>query len=119
MLVPSLLLAVALVHPGPRFNAYFTPAFTDAAYQQAAAGKVLKAWKPPSGAPAGKLTVLIAKIAKDGTIAELKEHEKTGFAPWDDAALAAVKKAAPFPPLPKSWEYPTMEVHFHFEVGAK
>ena len=114
------LLAVALsLLPAGRFNAYFTPAFTDAAYQKDAAAKVLKAWKPVAGAPAGKKTVLIAQIAKDGTLAGLRDHVMTGFKPWDDAAIAAVKKAAPFAPLPGSWTYPAMEVHFHFEVAEK
>ena len=112
-------LALTLLLPGGRFNAYFTPAFTDAAYQKEAAAKVLKAWKPPASAPAGKKTVLIALIAKDGTLAGLRDHLMTGFKPWDDAAIAAVQKAAPFAPLPKSWGFPTMEVHFHFEVAAK
>jgi protein TonB len=116
----SLLLCLVLtLLPGGRFNAYFTPAFTDAAYQKEAAAKVLKAWKPPAGAPAGKKTVLIAQIAKDGTLAGLQDHLMTGFKPWDDAAVAAVKRAVPFAPLPKTWAYPTMEVHFHFEVVPK
>ena len=103
----------------PRFTAYFTPAFTDSAYQKAAADRVLKAWKAPAGAPVGKKTVLIALIGTDGKLAGLRDHMTTGFKPWDDAAIAAVKAAAPFPPLPKSWGYPTMEVHFHFEAAAK
>lgn len=103
-----------------RFTAYFTPAFTDAAYQkEAAAAKILKAWKSVPGAPTGKKTVLMAQIARDGSLADLRDNMTTGFKPWDDAARAAVKKAAPFAPLPKSWGYPTMEVHFHFEVVAK
>jgi protein TonB len=109
---------LALLLPGGRFNAYFTPAFTDTAYQKDAAAKVLKAWKPVAGAPVGKKTVLIAMIAKDGTLSGLRDNLMTGFKPWDDAAIAAVKKAAPFAPLPKSWGFPTMEVHFHFEVTA-
>ena len=112
-------LILTLLLPGGRFNAYFTPAFTDAAYQKEAAAKVLKAWKPPASAPAGKKTVLIALIAKDGTLSGLRDHLMTGFKPWDDAAIAAVRSAAPFAPLPKSWGFPTMEVHFHFEVAAK
>ena len=111
--------ALTLLLPAGRFNAYFTPAFTDAAYQKEAAAKVLKAWKPAAGAPAGKKTVLIAQIAKDGSLAGLRDHLMTGFKPWDDAAIAAVKKAAPFGPLPQSWAFPTMEVHFHFEVASK
>ena len=46
-------LVLTLLLPGGRFNAYFTPAFTDAAYQKEAAAKILKAWKPVAGAPAG------------------------------------------------------------------
>jgi protein TonB len=109
-------LVLTLFFPGGRFNAYFTPAFTDAAYQKEAAAKVLKAWKPVSGAPVGKKTVLIAMIAKDGSLSGLRDNLMTGFKPWDDAAIQAVKKAAPFAPLPASWGFPTMEVHFHFEV---
>ena len=115
----SLLLSLALaLLPAGRFTAYFTPAFTDAAYQKEAAAKVQKAWKPPANAPAGKKTVLIAQIAKDGTLAGLKDHLMTGSKPWDDAAIAAVKGAVPFAPLPKLWAHPTMEVHFHFEAVA-
>ena len=111
--------AVAAGKIVPRFTAYFTPAFTDAAYQKVAADKVLKAWHSPAGAPVGKKTVLIAQIAQDGKLAGLRDNMTTGFKPWDDAAVAAVKAAAPFPPLPKSWTYPTLEVHFHFEAAAK
>ena len=112
-------LILTLLLTGGRFNAYFTPAFTDAAYQKAAAAKVLKSWKPPAAAPTGKKTVLIAQIAKDGTLSGLRDHVMTGSKPWDDAAIAAVKNAAPFSPLPKAWGFPTMEVHFHFEAVAK
>lgn len=117
--MPAAVLGVvfALLLPGGRFNAYFTPAFTDSDYQKEAAAKVLKAWKPVAGAPVGKKTVLIASIAQDGTLAGLIDHLLTGFKPWDAAAIAAVKKAAPFAPLPRSWAFATMEVHFHFEVG--
>jgi outer membrane biosynthesis protein TonB len=127
---PALLGIVALLGTGaasaatpakvvPRFTAYFTSAFTDAAYQKVAAEKVLKAWKPAAGAPVGKKTVLIALIAQDGKLAGLRENMTTGFKPWDDAATAAVMKAAPFPPTPKSWTNGTLEVHFHFEAAAK
>ena len=115
----SVLLALSLLLPAARFNAYFTPAFTDAAYQKETAAKVLKAWKPPAAAPTGKKTVLIALIAKDGTLSGLRDHLLSGSKPWDDAAIAAVKGAAPFAPLPKSWAFATMEVHFHFEAAAK
>ena len=116
LLLTALLL---MAGPVPRFTAYFTPAFTDAAYQKEAAARVLKAWKAPPGAPVGKKTVLIAQIARDGSLAGLRDNMTTGFKPWDDAAVAAVRKAAPFAPLPRSWPHPTMEVHFHFEAAKR
>ena len=119
MPLTALGLALTLLLPAGRFTAYFTPAFADAAYQNEVAAKVQKAWKPPTGAPVGKKTVLVAQIAKDGSLAGLRDHMMTGFKPWDDAAIKAVKTAAPFAPLPKGWGFPTMEVHFHFEVVSK
>ena len=118
-MIAALIAASSLLLPAGRFTAYFTPAFADEAYQKKAVAKILEVWKSPAGAPAGKRTVLIAQIAKNGTLADLQNHLMTGFKPWDDAAIAAVKKAAPFAPLPKSWTFPTMEVHFHFEVVWK
>ena len=103
----------------PRFNAYFASAFTDAAYQKTAADKVLKGWKPVAGPETGKKTVLIAIIARDGKLTGLRDHLMTGSKPWDDAAIAAVKAAAPFDPLPPTYTHPTLEVHFHFEAAAK
>ena len=63
--------------------------------------------------------VLIALIARDGKLQGLRDHLMTGNKPWDNAAIAAVKAAAPFAPLPKTYAYPTLEVHFHFEAAAK
>ena len=103
----------------PRFNAYFSPAFTDAAYQKAAAAKVMKGWKPAAGPAVGKKTVLIAMIGRDGKLMGLRDHMMTGSKPWDDAAIAAVKAAVPFDKLPASYPQPTLEVHFHFEAAAK
>ena len=103
----------------PRFNAYLASAFTDAAYQKAAAAKVLKGWKPVAGPDVGKKTVLIALIGRDGKLMGLRDHMMTGNKPWDDAAIAAVKAAAPFDKLPASYPQPTLEVHFHFEAAAK
>lgn len=103
----------------PRFTAYFSPAFTDAAYQKAAAAKVQKGWKPVAGPAVGKKTVLIAMIGRDGKLMGLRDHMMTGSKPWDDAAIAAVKSAVPFDALPASYPQPTLEVHFHFEAAAK
>ena len=54
-------------------------------------------------------------IQKDGTAPAPTLHLASGSDPWDKAALEAVRKAAPFDPLPKTCSRPSVEVHFHFE----
>ena len=109
-------LAAAPAKKAPRMNAYFATGFDDAAYQKQAVDKVLKAWAPTSRPAPGKLAVLISKIGRDGKLRELYFHQKSDEAAWDRAAETAVEKAAPFPPLPKSYPHDTLEVHWHFEV---
>jgi len=99
----------------PRMNAYFATGFDDAAYQKQAVDKVLAAWAPKGQPAAGKIAVLISKIGRDGKLRELYFHQNSGDKAWDDAAEAAVAKAAPFPPLPKPYPHDTVEVHWHFE----
>jgi protein TonB len=101
----------------PKANAYFQTGFDDTAWQQAAFKKVVAGWKPTAAPAVGKKTVLIASISRDGALLGLREHMTTGVAGWDATAIEAVKQAAPFPKLPKSWVYPSLEVHFHFEAG--
>jgi len=111
-----LLVAAAPAKPAPRMNAFFATGFDDAAYQKQAVDKVLKAWAPKGQPAAGKLTVLISKIGRDGKLRELYVHQESGDKAWDEAAQAAVAKAAPFPPLPAAYPHDTLEVHWHFEV---
>jgi protein TonB len=109
-------LAAAPAKKAPRMNAYFATGFDDAAYQKQAVDKVLKAWAPTTQPAAGKLTVLISKIGRDGKLRELYFHKSSDDKAWDGAAEQAVAKAAPFPPLPKSYPHDMLEVHWHFEV---
>lgn len=101
----------------PRLNAYFATGFNDTAWQKGALDKVLKSWKPKGLPKPGAKTVLISDIGKDGTITGARDHLLTGDAEWDKACAEALKAASPFPPLPKSWPHPSLEVHWHFEAG--
>ena len=105
--------------PALRLNVFFPADFTDAAFQKAAFEKVLAAWKPKGPSPAaGKKAVVVATIGKDGKLVGLEFNLKTGSEAFDGAALDAVKKAAPFKPLPKGYPQSSLEVHWHFEVGG-
>ena len=117
------LLLVATVAWGaakPAVRVFFAAQFKDVPYQKAAVDKVHKAWRPPIDMPKpGGKTVVIVTIMRDGTVMDTKLHYKSGSEKWDAAALAAVKAAGPFAPLPKSYYPNSVEVHFHFQVEGK
>jgi len=103
----------------PRLQAYFASDFKDADYQKKAFQKIAAAWKRPKESPAaGAKAVVITSIAASGAASAPVLHMKSGSDGWDAAALAAVKAAVPFDPLPKSYAHPSVEVHFHFECAA-
>jgi len=109
-------LATAAGAPQASMKAYFASNFTDTTYQQAAVNAVLKAWKPAPPLPAGKKTVVISTIARDGKVVETRFNLKSGSDPFDQSALQAVKTAA-LPPLPRAFPVNSVEVHWHFEVS--
>jgi protein TonB len=105
----------------PSLNAYFQSTLTDETYQKKTFARVAAAWKTPSAKSfpkVGAKTVVQAVIAKDGKLASTTVSMSSGSQAWDAAALAAVQKAAPFDPLPASYKYPSLEVHFHVSVAS-
>lgn len=120
----AILLAVftadlALAAGRASLNVYFQSNLTDTAYQKKTFDRVVKAWKAPAASQipeAGKKTVVQAVIAKDGKLVSAVGSLKSGKKGWDDAALAAVRAAAPFDPLPAGFKPPSLDVHFHVSV---
>ena len=102
----------------PHLKVYFAADFKDPVYQQKTYKKVASSWRRPADTPdPGSKAVVIAVIRKDGSIPEPALHYKSGSDAWDAAAVDAVRKAAPFDPLPKGYPRPSVEVHFHFEYS--
>lgn len=109
----------ALAAGRPSLNAYFQSNLTDTAYQKKTFDRVAKAWKTPAASQVpevGRKTVVQSVIAKDGKLASAVVSMSSGKKGWDAAALAAVKSAAPFDPLPGNFGASTIEVHFHVSV---
>jgi protein TonB len=121
---PAILLAIMTAGPAlaagrPALNVYFQSNLTDAAYQKKTFDKVAKAWKAPAASQipeVGKKTVVQAVIAKDGKLISAVVSTSSSKKGWDTAALAAVRTAAPFDPLPGNYGASTIEVHFHVSV---
>ena len=120
-LFAGLLLAVValplLAQGRPSLNVYFQSTLKDGAYQKKVFQKVAGIWKAPASAPAvGKKCVVQAVLSRDGRVQSAFVSMESGLKAWDKAALVAVEKSSPFPPLPESYEHKTLEAHFHFAV---
>jgi TonB family protein len=102
---------------GPDLKTYPSSDFTDQAYLQKMHKQVGLAWKRPAPPKAGSKAVVIVTILRDGSLLDTRLHMKSGSDAWDASALAAVKSASPFDPLPKSYPRTSVEVHFHFEYN--
>jgi periplasmic protein TonB len=101
----------------PQLQTFFQGSLDSPTYPQQTFQRVAKRWKQPGpkGTPAvGQKAIVQAILDKDGKLVSTTVLTSSGSKAWDDAALAAVKKAAPFPPLPKNYASPTLEAHFHF-----
>jgi protein TonB len=108
---------VALAAGGrTEMQSYFQSTMQNKAYEDKTFARVAKNWRQPPAkqlpAP-GKKTVVQTVIAKDGQLVSAKVSLESGSKAWDAAVLGAIKKSAPFEPLPPDYAYPTVEVHFH------
>jgi len=116
-LLAVVLAPVALAAAGsPRLEAFFQSELKSADYPQKVYSRVAGKWRLPGakGTPApGKKTVVQAVIGRDGKLVSAGVSMESGSKAWDAAALAAVKNAAPFPPLPDSYKLSTLDAHFH------
>jgi protein TonB len=99
----------------PRLQVFFASDFTDHEYQKKAYTKVASLWVMPSEMPPeGNKAVVIVVILRDGKGADVRLNYESGSKAWDDAAVAAVKSAIPFEPLPEGYRRDSVEAHFHF-----
>jgi protein TonB len=114
------LIALSTLAGHPQLNVYFQSNLTDTGYQRKVFDKVAKGFVTPKAKDfpkAGSKAVVRAVIASDGKLASATVSMESGSKAWDAAAVAAVTRAAPFPPLPKGFDQPTVEADFHVTAG--
>jgi protein TonB len=112
-------LAASAAATKPSLSLYFQSTLKDDPYQKKTFERIAKKWKTPTAKSfpgSGRKTVVQAVISKDGKLASTTVSLSSGSKAWDDAALRAVKTAAPFDPLPSGYGYPSLEVHVHVSV---
>ena len=80
--------------------------------------KIKKNWNPPKQKnPA--VVVMKYQIKKDGQLGDYSVETSSGIKEMDDAAIDALKKAAPFSALPQDYEGDILEVTFTFNYEGQ
>ncbi|MDY7232421.1 TonB family protein [Hyalangium rubrum] len=99
-----------------QLQTFFQANLTSTDYQKKLFDRFARSYRQPGAKHVpkpGQRTVVQAVIGRDGKLVTTLVSMESGSKGWDEAALKAVKKAAPFEPLPDSYTAPTLEVHFH------
>lgn len=81
--------------------------------------QIKERWTLPEDPPTGKTnldTIIVVVIEREGKIQKTWFEKKSGNVLYDQMALQAIKKAEPFPPLPKELgETVEIGIRFHPE----
>jgi TonB family protein len=78
--------------------------------------RIKSKWKPPKDTKTKRVVVQF-KIARDGTMSGEHITKNSGVENADQAAMAALKAAAPFPPLPEGAPE-TVDIQFTFDYNV-
>jgi len=79
--------------------------------------KIKKEWTLPENLPKGKIdfeAIVVVIIGKDGKVQKSWFEKKSGNALYDQMTTRAIKKAEPFPPIPKEFSDETFEIGIRF-----
>lgn len=87
------------------------------AYMAKVQRKITKKWHPPLSDYSTKVVVNYI-IKKNGDLGKYSVTESSGNSRMDVSATEALKKAAPFPPLPSGYNEDTLEVKFTFDYNV-
>ena len=79
--------------------------------------KIKEEWTLPENLPKGKIdleTTIIIIIDREGKVQKLWFEKRSGNVLYDQMASRAIKKAEPFPPIPKEFSDKTFEIGIRF-----
>ncbi|MGK7915608.1 MAG: TonB family protein [Prochloraceae cyanobacterium] len=80
--------------------------------------RVKRNWKPTTPQK-DRYTVVVFSIHRDGNISGLKLVETSGSPVADQEAMEAIRKSAPFAPLPKDYAHDRFKLTFSFNIYVK
>jgi TonB family protein len=79
--------------------------------------KIKEEWTLPENLPKGKIgleTTIVVIIDREGKVKKSWFEKRSGDALYDQMAMRAIKKAEPFPPIPKEFSDNTFEIGIRF-----
>ena len=79
--------------------------------------KIKEEWSLPEDVTRGKTnleTVIVIVIERDGRIRKSWCEKTSGNSLYDQMAMRTIKKAEPFPPIPKEFDVETLEIGIRF-----
>jgi colicin import membrane protein/protein TonB len=79
--------------------------------------KIKQEWTLPQNLPKDKLdleAIIVVIIEKDGKVQKSYFEKKSGNTLYDQMAMRAIKKAEPFPPIPKEFSDEPFEIGIRF-----
>ncbi|MBW4646634.1 MAG: TonB family protein, partial [Goleter apudmare HA4340-LM2] len=79
--------------------------------------KVKQQWLPTL-TQSSRRSVLHFTIQRSGQVSNLQISQSSGFIVTDEAALSAVKRAAPFLPLPATYRENNIQIEFTFSINV-
>ncbi len=80
--------------------------------------KIKSNWEPDKTADKSASVVMSYKIDKNGNLKSFQILKSSGSQQLDDSAVKALKKSAPFEPLPKSYSGDDIDVQFTFDYNV-
>lgn len=117
--IPEYTAVPAPTPPGREPGVYVTPVkVTDfSEYMRKVQRKITRKWKPPLSDYSTKVVVNYV-IHKNGDLGNYYVAESSGNSRMDVSAMEALKKAAPFPPLPVGFGEESVDVKFTFDYNV-
>ena len=79
--------------------------------------KIKKEWSLPENLPKGRSdleAIIVLVIDKDGKVQKTSFEKRSGNGLYDQMAMRAIRKAEPFPPIPKELGDNTFEIGIRF-----
>jgi len=76
--------------------------------------RVRRVWSIPPGSPSNRMCILKIELLPSGEVQDVRVTQSSGDTAFDRSALAAVKKAAPFP-MPEDPDVATRFRSFNFK----